>query len=368
MPDTARILHFPHRGVSPISVSEARERANSCLESLSDPSDSSEELSNPEVLLAVCLLLREQIHVTPVPVAAKAVNLYRWISRETVSLGVFDEKDYFLGETALIAAGGYRLSGNRNEVELWLDRAEAGFRHTVNPSPLLANVTYERLALRCEKGAFEDVAELAPSLANTFARLGMPKEQSKCRYLEAVALKQAGRVEDALRRFDSLVNGSAEIEVGLKGLALSTLADIHAAEGHPLLAIELYQRAVPMVVGAGRPSAVAHLKSVIGETFRSTGQFEKAIEAFEASIADYERLSMSTMVAYLRLVLAQVLIEAGRAREAEWQILAALPTVEEQKMVPEGVAAVALLRESVRQRRTDPQALSELRMHIQSRT
>ena len=40
----------------------------------------------------------------------------------------------------------------------------------------------------------------------------------------------------------------------------------------------------------------------------------------------------------------------------------------EEKMAPEGFAAVALLRESVRRRKTDPNALRELREHLQSRS
>jgi hypothetical protein len=45
-----------------------------------------------------------------------------------------------------------------------------------------------------------------------------------------------------------------------------------------------------------------------------------------------------------------------------WQ---ALPTIEEQKMEPEGFAAVALLRESVKRRKADPNALRELREYLQ---
>jgi hypothetical protein len=75
---------------------------------------------------------------------------------------------------------------------------------------------------------------------------------------------------------------------------------------------------------------------------------------------------MMTTVALLSLVAAETLLRLSRPREAEWEILAALPTIEEQKMVPEGFAAVALLKESVRRRKTDPNALRELREHLQA--
>jgi hypothetical protein len=57
-----------------------------------------------------------------------------------------------------------------------------------------------------------------------------------------------------------------------------------------------------------------------------------------------------------------------RDREAEWEILAALPAIDEMKMVPEGFAAIALLRESVARRRTNLPALQELRAHLESCT
>jgi hypothetical protein len=75
---------------------------------------------------------------------------------------------------------------------------------------------------------------------------------------------------------------------------------------------------------------------------------------------------MAALEAYLRIVLAETLIAISRTREAEWQIAAALPIIEEQKMVPEGHAALGLLRESVRRRQTDGGALRELRERLQS--
>jgi hypothetical protein len=73
---------------------------------------------------------------------------------------------------------------------------------------------------------------------------------------------------------------------------------------------------------------------------------------------------MATLEAYVRIVLAETLIALSRNREAEWQIAAALPTVEDQRMVPEGFAAVALLRDSVKRGKADPVALRQLREEL----
>jgi hypothetical protein len=77
---------------------------------------------------------------------------------------------------------------------------------------------------------------------------------------------------------------------------------------------------------------------------------------------------MRSLVAYSHLLVAEVLLEMKRDREGEWEILAALPAIDEMKMVPEGFAALALLRESVARRKTDRSALHQLRNQLQSNT
>jgi hypothetical protein len=65
-------------------------------------------------------------------------------------------------------------------------------------------------------------------------------------------------------------------------------------------------------------------------------------------------------------VVAEILLEMCREREAEWEILAALPAIDEIRMVPEALAAVALLRESVARRKTDSSALRQLRSRLEA--
>ncbi len=74
---------------------------------------------------------------------------------------------------------------------------------------------------------------------------------------------------------------------------------------------------------------------------------------------------MRALVAYTHLLIAETLLEMSREREAEWEILAALPEIDEIKMVPEAFAAIALLRESVSRRRPDSSALKQVRAYLQ---
>lgn len=371
MPDTAKILRFPLRSGASQTPEEGREQSRSYLEAIHDEGADERRkvlLTQPDVLQWVCARLGEQVDASGARVWEESVALYRCIASSNSTLGAFDERDYFLGETALLASIACRVLGKRSEAELWLDRAEAGFRHTVNPTPVLANVTYQRLALRCEMGRYDEVCELAPMLAKSFAKLNMLREQAKCVFLEGVALKESGRHECATVRFEWLLKANIEArDPGLVGLALVNLADMHAAEGRDDAAAASYTEALPLLKAANRPASIAHLKNAIAENLRRRGRLADAIKAYGASAADYEALGMSTWVAYIRVVLAQTFLEAGQPREAEWQILAALPTIEEQKMAPEGFAAMALLRESIRQRKTDPKALLELREYLQAK-
>ena len=368
---TARILQFPARAETPFTAEEALTEAQEYLSLLGSTGVSERRaalLEAPDVLISVSALLKESaLSGNASSALEEAISLYRSISASTRQLGSFDERDYFLGDFALLAATASRLLGKRADADLWLDRAEAGFRHTVNPSPLLANVTYQRLALRCETGRYEEVIELSPMLSLSFAKLNMPGERAKCVYLEAVALKETGNHDAAVSRFESVTGADVSMrDPGLAALALVNLADIHVSEGRDDVAGAAYNAALPLLARAKRPAALAHLKAVMGETLQRQGRIAAAIASYQASVAEYQALGMRTWVAYVRLLLAQALLGAGYAREAEWQLLAALPTIDEEKMVPDGFAAVALLRESVRQRKTDPNALRELREHLKA--
>ena len=127
-----------------------------------------------------------------------------------------------------------------------------------------------------------------------------------------------------------------------------------------------YQRALPLLQASKQAFAVAHLKGLVAELFRSEGNLPAAVESFRSAIADYAQLEMATWVAFSRIVLAETLIALDRCREAEWQIAAALPTIEAQKMVPEGLAALALLRESISHRTVDRGVLQEVRKHLKA--
>ena len=237
----------------------------------------------------------------------------------------------------------------------------------MNPSPLLANVTYQKLALRCEMGRYDEVLELVPLLSETFDKLKMRSEQAKCFFLHAIAFKESGNSKSAFPLFEKVASEFETAAPEIAAHALIELGEMHVSEGSDNKAANSFERAMALIAGYRRPALVAHLQAVVGETYQRQGRLNEAIASYLTAIESFDELAMTTRVAYLRLVLAQALLADERPNEAAWQILSALPTIDEQKMLPEGFAAIKLLAESARQRRLDEQALRAVREQLSSR-
>ena len=312
--------------------------------------------------------LWDESNKNPSLVSREAIGIHAWLTAREQQFFLFDERDYSLGESALLAGASLRLLGARDDCERWFDRADASFRHTVAPAPLLARVAFQRLSLRFDLLRYDDVLELLPSVALTFSKLGMAVELAKCRFLEAMALKQTGHTAQAADRLDEVVaNAGGALKPAFVGLALVNLGDLRSADGQFAKALEAYREATLVLERANQRFALADLKIAVGSTLRTMGLIAPALAAYREAADQHTELGMLTRAAYARVVLADALLEAGKPREAEWQLMAALPTIDEQKMVPEGFAAVALLKESVRQRKTNPKALLELRDYLQAK-
>ncbi len=368
MPETAKVLRFPARRTStPVSPAAALEMAREYLSTAEGDRSGpmKENLSNCDVLFAICKILRDRTEASPLTAVKEASSLFRWAADPSSSVGLFDERQYVLGEAALIAAKGSRLLGKAGDAELWLERSGAAFRHTVNPAPCLAEIAFERLALRFAASRYEETLELLPSLKSSFQEFGMGVENAKAQFLEAVTLRALGRREEHLSLLRDLEQ-SSEVRrcPSLHGQVLVHMGHHEAAVGDFESATRTYEKALPIVMRGNRPVSLCELKCAIGDAYRSQGSLRRALESYRAAKTDLQQYGFSGLVTQISLAIAETLLALGRDREAEWEILSVLPTIEEEKMVPEGFAAVALLRESVRHRKTDPKALREIREHL----
>ncbi len=128
MPENARILQFPARQTATtVSPADAIEIARLYLSTAEEDRSEGmrEDLSNCDVLLAICKILRDGMESSPAITVTEASSLYRWAANPRFAVGVFDEREYVLGEAALIAAKGSRFLGKLGDAERWLPESHS---------------------------------------------------------------------------------------------------------------------------------------------------------------------------------------------------------------------------------------------------
>lgn len=358
---TGRVLRFPNAALS------SEEGRKAALEILAAPVDrrlqrfEPFQLEDPEALLAVCGVLQERMTGSPGAVRDEAEFFYRFLESPRRGIGLFDEREYFLGELALLAGTACRFLSQRQEAWLWFDRAESGFRHTVNAVGDLSRLGYQRLAERFEERQIDVVLELLGPLVESFDQLGMAEDSLKCRFLEGLALIETDEAGAAVKVFEEICQRALELgNPKLLAEAHVNLIHAHGMLGEARAAMEASRRAVPVLQELNDRIALGKVHWGLGILLRECGQLEDAIEACRAAQAEFESIGMRADIAALNLVVADLLLETGREVEAQRAVAAALPVIAELKMAPEGMAALSLLRESSRRQEINRQALREL--------
>ncbi|HKD17306.1 MAG TPA: tetratricopeptide repeat protein [Thermoanaerobaculia bacterium] len=363
---SGRILPFRHRPLSSEAGIEAAKKV------LATPLDEriararALHLDDPETLLALCGMLRERMASAPASALEEVEFLYRFIEAPKREIGLFDERDYFLGETALLAGTACRCLSRREEAWIWFDRAEAGYRHTMNAPAELSRLSYQRLAERFEERQLDLVIELLPSLVESFHKLGMTEDALKCRFLEGLALYERDEPAASIEVFNFICR-EAEALGSHQLLAESyvNLIQAHAILGEAEAAIEASRRAIPLLRELDNRIALAKVQWGLATLLRQEGRTREAIDCYRTAQEDFESIGMRADIAALNLVVADLLLEEGRSVEALREISEALPVISELKMAPEGMAALTLVRESVRRQEVNRQALRELHGYFQ---
>jgi tetratricopeptide (TPR) repeat protein len=365
---TGRVLPFRSRRIeiSDGSVAAARVLSLSFDERVARSAEL--ELDEPETLLALCGSLRERLEQDPALILSEADFLFRFLESPKRPIGLFDEREYFLGETALIAGTASRILGRAEDTRRWLDRAESRFRLTVNAVVEAARVSYERLVLLLQGRQFETVLELLPPLTECFERQEMPREALKSRFLEAIAYKEAGNLNEALSRFNEIAPECEARDPKLLASAYTNLIQLHSELGHEESVLELSRKAIPLLQAIGNRVDEVRIQWGVANLFRSQGRLPDSIRAFQSCDEKFVALEMFPDAAAIRLIIGDLLLDVGQEAAARAAILSALPTIEEYQMAPEGMAALALLQESIRQQRVNRQALRELHGYFEQVT
>jgi tetratricopeptide (TPR) repeat protein len=360
---SGHLVRFPWRGQI-LEPGEARSAAERVL--ATPPSDRVSEtallhLEDPEQLLSLCEILHERLEETPAVVTREAAFFHGFLDSPKRPIGSFDEREYYLGEFALLAGAASRILGDRVEARRWLQRAEANFVLVANSSTHIARLAYQRLALRLEERQFEEVLEFAQVWCDNFASLGLRDDALKCRFLEAIALKETERFDEASRIFTEIIKNAQTIHNDRLGaIASQNLFQIYAFLGDTAKAVSAAQETIPALRRLNNRVGLAKLQLGLGYLLRSHGSLAPAIEAYRAAQQEFREIGMRADISATHLVLADLLLDVGQGAQAEWEIRAALPVIDELQLVPEGIAALTLLRESLRRRQIDRQALRSL--------
>ena len=361
---TGELIPFPLPGNS-ASPEEARACAEAFLESDSGTravGSKEYRFDQPEVLLALCQLIEARIDATPADMASASITAYDLLkSRAESNDGfLFDEREYYLGELALLAGTASRVLHKQDEAATWFDRAQAWFLSTANLGGDIARVSYQRLALSLEQRRLNDVLHVAGPLREAFLRTGAKEMGLKCSYVEGVALNELGRPDESLSVFEAVCGEARELKSKMLGPALVCLVQLRSQLGQADLAAKLISEAGPILQAANNRVALGKLYWGVGLLMRAEKRPADAIQAFRAAQKEFASINLPADGAALHLVIADLLLETGQERQAEWEIRAALPIIDELKMVPEGFAAMSLLRESLRRRAIDRGALRKL--------
>jgi tetratricopeptide (TPR) repeat protein len=326
------------------------------------------QLDDPETLLALCRKIRDVIDSDPARALEEADFLFGFLSTPKRAIGLFDEREYFLGEAALLAGTASRILARRDDAVRWFDRAEGNFRLTVNAVADWSRVSYQRLALLLEERRFDELLEQLPALVDSFERLDMAEDALKCRFVEGLAKVETGDLSAAAETFEQLrQKAEAAHNDNLLASALANLVHVHGMLGNTEWALKCSGQALPIFVRLGKRIHVGKVQWGIGSLLRAKGQYDAAVEAFGSARDEFAELGMVADVAATRLMIADLQLELGNDTEALREVLFALPIIEEYKLVPEGVAALSLLRESIQQQRLSHQALRDLHGFFEER-
>lgn len=322
-------------------------------------------LSDSAVLLAVLARLGELLKGSPIRALQDASAVYAWVSNHPGHRSQ-EEHAYFLAELEFALAAGSKHCGRYREARHWLDSVDRRSLSLPSHAPLQCRSAFLRLAVAHELRLYEEVLEKLPVVRKRFQDLGMGNYVARCTYLSALALKETGREEAAFERFQELYQSpAAQSEPWLSGLALIGMAEIEGRRQRFSIALDTLTEAWTFLRDSQVPLAVAHFHGIRGELERDQGLLAAAAESYRAALKAYAQVGMRSMAAYVRVVRAETLLAAGREEDSVREILATLPVIEELELVREGVAAIALLRESIRRQRADPEALKALRVQLQ---
>ena len=323
-------------------------------------------LSDPAILLAADVRIRNSINFCPSSALRSALSIDAWLSLGTNVKCSEEEHHYFRARGRISVAFGLKHVGRYRDANAWLDRARESCKKVARPEPLLASIELVAVAIAYETRRYDDAVRRARALAEQFDQFGMRSYAARSRYVEALALKELQRDDEAARSFQFVASDlHVGVESWMRGMAFVGIAEICGRRGSYLDAAECLGHA-EVLLGSNAPViAEASLHGIRAEVQRRQGRLDGAISAYRAAIETYEQGGMEALAAYVRVVLAETFLAAGQEAASAAEIYTALPSIERLNLLREGIVAMALLRASLRRQEANPAALHALRTELE---
>lgn len=321
-------------------------------------------LVSPDLFMVLASLRRER---NSEPRAA--LELYRTLDRQLTAPDratpdLFDERSYFSYEVGLGFAHVYRTLGRVAEMQSWLGTAAQRAAGTVEEERCVVETRFCRLALDYEQNRCRSVPPGMTQLIEAAEKLGLNQLALRSRLMRGLIAGDSGDLRRALQEFEVLLQ---RVQGWMRPWILVAAAQAKLRLGSDLEGGRMLGETIRLARKFRQPVVLSNATGLAAQWLRDRGLYSEAADAYSDAISQLAALGMIGRVAYCRIVLAETLLLLGRHEEAELEIRAALPTIEEQRLVPEGLTALALLRESLRRRKTDRSALRELREHLQGK-
>lgn len=318
-------------------------------------------LSDRAFLLALCVWLNNRTNSDPRSAFELASVVYGWLSTHCGADAARGEEAYLLALLSCVLAGASRLRGQYRRSREWLRLAEGWCKSARNSGALQARIEYLRLAILSDMHEHTFVLARVPRVIERFEELCLEDDIAKSKLLQAVAHKELGG-DEALKMFSLLNAEPAVMQLPwLRALVLVHLAELQSRAGDLGTALSSLKEAGALLQDTELPLVQAHCCGVTAEILRDHGKPVAAVEYYRRAVEIYLGVDMKAFAAYTGLVLAETLVATGRVDQAVNEILAALPIIESEHLVREGIAAVGLLKASLSRRKLDSDALKALR-------
>jgi tetratricopeptide (TPR) repeat protein len=325
-------------------------------------------LRDPAILVAVCQRLTRLQNQSPFIVARDGAELYWWLAVHGPDLGPTVETiRFFEGALALAVTVAEMHLGRSREWSVWFRRAQEAFEATVNAEASLAALDYVGLAQLHTRRRYAQVDHGIDDVIRRFKQLSMRANLLKAHFLRAVNWKELDRRKEALASLLAIQKDATLYgDLLTASLCAGNIAQLYGLEGYFGLAICYARIAARLAVRSGCGLAQATADGSLGELLRDQGDYYHATGAYRSAISHYEDLRMDSFSAYLRVLVAETLLLAGRDDEALSEILSALPVIERENLSSEAGAATGILREAIRRNSVNLETLRRFRNQLNS--